>query len=65
MDADENVDDRLGFQAGDGGAADVMDAALDPAANRFFERFALKLEATRPPWIRRDENDRFVRWHPA
>jgi hypothetical protein len=62
-DAYQDVDDRLRLEAGDGGAADVVDAALDPGADRFFHGRPLPLEAGGPFRIWRDEADEFIRAH--
>ncbi|HEV7399309.1 MAG TPA: hypothetical protein VGN84_03470 [Solirubrobacterales bacterium] len=55
--AGEDVDDRLGLEAGNRGAADMVDAAHDPFADRLFEQRALLLESSRPAWIGRRELD--------
>mgnify|MGYP001043671241 CR=1 FL=1 len=43
MHPDEDVDDRLGVEAGNGGAADVMDAPWRPAPDRSFEERPLAI----------------------
>jgi hypothetical protein len=61
VDADEDVDDRLGVEPGDGRAADVVDAARGPVPDRPLERVALLLEAPRPLRVVGLDTHRFVR----
>ena len=47
-DTGQDVDDRLGFQARHGGAADVVNAAIDPLPDPLPDCGPLKLETTPP-----------------
>jgi hypothetical protein len=51
LDTGEDVDDRLGGQAGDGSAPDVMDPANDPGADALLQVSTLSLEFHRPARI--------------
>ena len=51
LDSDQDVDDRLRRESRHGGAADVVDAADGPAADRGVERGALPLEGVGPGGI--------------
>src|SRR5438067_11376971 len=59
-DADENVDDRLRFKARHRRAADVVDAALDPLADRGCKHAALRLKSRRPLHVVGNDPDRLV-----
>jgi hypothetical protein len=59
-DADEDVDDRLRFEARDRGAADVVDTADRPVADRRLEECPLALEPGRPRRVVGDQPDRLV-----
>src|SRR5436305_6419572 len=62
--ADQDVDDRLGFQAGNSGATDMVDAALDPLPNRPLQHFSHLLEAGRPAPMPRPAPALPVSWPP-
>jgi hypothetical protein len=51
LDSGEDVDDRLGGQAGDGSAPDVIDPADDPGADTLLQVSTLSLEFRRPARI--------------
>ena len=66
VDADEDVDDRLGVEAGHRGAADVVDAARRPLARSPPSSAARsRVESVRPGGVVRDEADRFVQGQPC
>ena len=58
--ADQDVGDRLGFQARHGSAADVMDAADDPLAYGLCKGRPLFLESRRPDCVVRGKPNRLV-----
>lgn len=59
-DAYQDVDDRLRVEAWDRGAADVVDTADRPVADRRVEEFPLALEPGRPGRVVGDQPDRLV-----
>jgi hypothetical protein len=58
-DLGEDVDDRLGGQAGNGSAPEVMDPADDPGGDALLQGSALSLELRRPARIRGGDVDGF------
>lgn len=56
----QNVDDRLGWETGNGGTADVVDAPGDPPADRLAQRLPLGREAAGPGRIVGRDLDRLV-----
>ena len=59
--AGDHVDHRFGGEAGDGGRADVVDAAFEPRREHPLQQRALGVETPRPVRVVRDDRDRLVR----
>lgn len=61
LDADQDVDDRLGVETGNGRTADMMNTTDYPRPDRIVQEHLLALEARKPPRVVVDNADRLVR----